>query len=43
MEIRNAQMTDLPEILKLYAEARAFMQATGNGTQWGTSIRRWSR
>ena len=37
MEIRNAQMTDLPEILKLYAEARAFMQATGNGTQWGTS------
>lgn len=37
MEIRKSQMTDLTEILKLYAEARAFMQETGNGTQWGTS------
>lgn len=37
MEIRKSQMEDLPEILKLYAEARAFMQETGNGTQWGTS------
>lgn len=37
MEIRKSQMADLPEILKLYAEARAFMQETGNGTQWGIS------
>lgn len=37
MEIRKANMQDLPEILKLYAEARIFMQETGNGTQWGTS------
>lgn len=37
MEIRKANMQDLPEILKLYAEARRFMQETGNGTQWGTS------
>ena len=37
MEIRKSRMADLPEILKLYEEARAFMQETGNGTQWGTS------
>lgn len=37
MEIRKANMQDLPEILKLYAEARTFMQETGNGTQWGTT------
>ena len=30
-------MEDLPEILKLYEEARAFMQETGNATQWGSS------
>ncbi len=37
MEIRKAVMEDLEEILKLYAEARKFMQKTGNPTQWGTS------
>ena len=37
MEIRNAQMTDLREIVKLYAEARAFMRKTGNAKKWGTS------
>ncbi len=37
MKIRNAGLEDLPEILKLYEEARAFMQETGNETQWGTS------
>lgn len=37
MKIRNAQAADLPEILKLYAEARDFMQKTGNGSQWGNS------
>lgn len=37
MEIRKSRMADLAEILKLYEEARAFMQETGNGTQWGTS------
>lgn len=30
-------MEDLPEILKLYAEARAFMQENGNASQWGTA------
>lgn len=37
MEIRKARMEDLPEILKLYAEARAFMQENGNASQWGTA------
>lgn len=37
MEIRKAKEQDLPEILKLYAEARTFMQKTGNGSQWGTT------
>lgn len=37
MEIRKAGMEDLPEILRLYAEAREFMQKTGNETQWGSS------
>lgn len=37
MEIRKASREDLPEILALYAEARKFMQETGNGSQWGTS------
>lgn len=35
--IRPAAMEDLPELLALYAEARAFMAANGNPDQWGTS------
>lgn len=33
--IRNAELTDLPEIQVIYAGARAFMKQTGNPTQWG--------
>ena len=35
--IRPAAMEDLPELLALYAGARAFMAANGNPDQWGTS------
>ena len=34
MEIRNAVTEDLPEILSIYARARAFMRENGNLTQW---------
>ena len=37
MKIRKAKAQDLQEILKLYAQARTFMQETGNGSQWGTT------
>lgn len=37
MEIRKAVFQDLPEILEIYAYARAFMAKNGNGTQWGTT------
>ena len=33
--IRPADFADLPEILKIYAQARAFMAQSGNPTQWG--------
>lgn len=33
--IRLAEKTDLPEILKIYEHARAFMEQTGNPNQWG--------
>lgn len=35
--IRPAVPEELPELLELYAKARAFMAAHGNPTQWGTS------
>lgn len=35
MEIRKAKKEDLPEILKIYEGARAFMKQNGNPTQWG--------
>ena len=35
MEIRKATMEDLPRILALYEQARAFMKANGNPDQWG--------
>ena len=35
--IRNANMDDLGEILKIYAIARKVMEATGNPNQWGKS------
>lgn len=34
MEIRHAALSDLPEILPIYADARAFMRKTGNLAQW---------
>lgn len=32
--IRLAELDDLPEILKIYEEAREFMRQTGNPNQW---------
>lgn len=32
--IRKAKMEDLPEMLRIYRAARAFMKKTGNPTQW---------
>ena len=33
--IRHAEEQDLPEILRVYAAARAYMKASGNPSQWG--------
>ena len=33
--IRPAQISDLPRILEIYKDARAFMRACGNPNQWG--------
>ena len=35
MEIRKAALGDIPEIMKIYDLARAFMRASGNFSQWG--------
>ena len=37
MHIRNAQMTDLTEIMAVYAHARKYMAENGNATQWGAA------
>ncbi len=37
MEVRNAAIKDLPEILNIYAYARQFMRDTGNPNQWKTT------
>lgn len=34
MEIRKANLTDLPQVMKIYADARAYMRDHGNATQW---------
>ena len=34
---RVAEKSDMPELLELYEEARAFMQLSGNPDQWGKS------
>ena len=34
-QIRKAKIQDLYRILKIYAQARDFMENTGNPTQWG--------
>ena len=35
MEIRHAEMADLPDIMAIYSHARDFMAAHGNPNQWG--------
>lgn len=35
LAVRLAKKEDLPEILPIFAYARAFMAAQGNGSQWG--------
>ena len=35
MEIRASTLNDLPDMLRIYAQARAFMAANGNPRQWG--------
>lgn len=35
MQIRNTLPTELDEVMEIYAQARAFMRATGNADQWG--------
>ena len=37
MNIRKSTLTDLPVLLDLYAQARAFMAQNGNASQWGTN------
>ncbi len=36
MDIRKAKYDDLPRILEIYENARAFMVQNGNPTQWGS-------
>lgn len=33
--IRKAVLSDLPRLLEIYAQARAYMKASGNPNQWG--------
>ncbi len=35
--IRKAEMSDLPRILEIYAQAREFMAKTGNPSQWNST------
>ena len=37
MKIRKSTPADLPAILKIYENARAFMRDSGNPTQWGNN------
>ena len=34
MEIRKAELADLPRMMEIYAEARNYMRANGNPNQW---------
>ena len=34
MIIRRTAHTDIPAVMQIYAEARAFMRETGNPSQW---------
>ena len=35
MNIRNAEINDLPRIMEIFAHARRFMAEHGNPDQWG--------
>ena len=35
MNIRNAEIKDLPRIMEIFAHARRFMTEHGNPDQWG--------
>lgn len=35
MIVRKAVLSDMPELLSVYAKARTFMRENGNPTQWG--------
>lgn len=37
MQIRLAELTDVPPILQIYETARQLMRTSGNPTQWGDS------
>ena len=37
MIIRTAQITDLPGIMAVYAQARKYMAENGNAAQWGAA------
>ena len=37
MSVRNATRADLGRVLEIYEIARAYMQSTGNPTQWGAT------
>lgn len=37
MIIKTAQITDLPGIMAVYAQARKYMAENGNATQWGAA------
>lgn len=37
LQVRKANLSDMPSILDIYAKARIFMAESGNPTQWGTT------
>ena len=34
MQIRKAEMADLPRMMEIYAQAREYMRRSGNPNQW---------
>ena len=35
LTIRHTQLTDIPRLMEIFADARAFMARNGNASQWG--------
>ena len=35
LAIRHTQLTDIPRLMEIFADARAFMAENGNASQWG--------